>query len=89
MEGGASRATLPEPKINAEISALDREILTRKVFSFSVGSEDEPRKDHSFDKPQIAHKITTTLGLSRLKEQKSLFKEKLKKRWKVGFMVMM
>ena len=85
MEGGASRVTLPQPKINAEISALDREMLSRKVFSFNVGSEDEPRRDRSSDQPQIAHKITTTSDLKQVEGTEVSVQREVKEKVESGF----
>ena len=85
MGGGASRVTLPVPKVNAEISALDREMTTKKVFSFSVGSEAEPRRDHSSDEPQIAHKITTTAGLRQVEGTEISVQREVKEKMESGF----
>ncbi|QVL56224.1 MAG: hypothetical protein KFB95_03210 [Simkaniaceae bacterium] len=85
MEGGASRVTLPKPKINAEISALDREMTARKVFSFNVGSEEEPRRDHSSGEPQIAHKITTISGLRQVEGTEISVQREVKEKVESGF----
>jgi len=85
MEGGASRVTLPKPKVNVEISALDREMTTKKVFSFNVGSEEEPRRDHSSGGPQIAHKITTIFGLKEVEGTKISVQREVKQKMESGF----